>query len=137
MATKRTAPTVAAHAELEKREGERDVYRGVFERFGSKQGFRGTQETLLLRNIVDADGKAVCDNLQFNLTTAFAALHLQFGDTVEFRARSEPIVKSEIRWKGVETPKISVDYRLTRPTRVRKVTAAPEPTKLPDDPVNA
>ncbi len=132
MTTKRTAPTVAEHAELEKREGERDVYRGVFERFGSKQGFRGTQETLLLRNIVDADGNAVCDSLQFNLTMAFAVLNLQFGDTVEFRARSEPIVKSEIRWKGMDTPKISVDYRLTRPTKVRKVPAS-VPTKAPDD----
>ncbi len=136
MATKRTAPTVAERAELEKREGARDVYRGVFERFGSKQGFRGTQETLLLRNIVDADGQPVCDNLWFNLTTAFAALHLQFGDTVEFRARSEPVVKSEIRWKGVDTPKIRVDYRLTRPTKVRKVLAS-EPITPPDDQTNS
>jgi len=75
-------------------------------------------------------------NLWFNLTTAFAALHLQFGDTVEFRARSEPVVKSEIRWKGVDTPKIRVDYRLTRPTKVRKVLAS-EPITPPDDQTNS
>ena len=122
MTTRRAIPTAPQGAELEKREGDRDRYRGVFERFGAKQGFRGTQETVLLRNIVDAEGNAVADNLWFNLTKAFAALHLEFGDTVEFRARSEPVVKSEVRWKGV-APTMQVEYRLTRPTKVRKVTA--------------
>lgn len=121
MTTRRTIPTAPAGEELEKREGDRDVYRGTFERFGAKQGFRGTQETLLLRNIVDIDGNAVTDNLWFNLTKAFEVLRLQFGDTVEFRARSEPVVRSEVRWKGV-APTMHIEYRLTRPTKVRKVT---------------
>jgi len=119
--TRRTIPTAPQGEELEKREGDRDRYRGVFERFGAKQGFRGTQETVLLRNIVDANGNAITDNLWFNLTKAFEALHLQFGDLVEFRARSEPVVKSQVRWKGV-APTMHVEYRLTRPTMVRKVT---------------
>lgn len=121
MTTQRAIPAAPQGEELAKREGDRDRYRGVFERFGAKQGFRGTQETVLLRNIVDADGNAVTDNLWFNLTKAFEALHLEFGDTVEFRARSEPVVKSEVRWKGV-APTLHVEYRLTRPTKVRKVT---------------
>lgn len=118
--TRRTIPTAPQGEELEKREGDRDRYRGVFERFGAKQGFRDTQETVLLRSIVDAEGNAVTDNLWFNLTKAFEALHLQFGDLVEFRARSEPVVKSQVRWKGVP-PTMHVEYRLTRPTMVRKV----------------
>ncbi len=126
MATRRTIPTAPQGEELEKREGDRDVYRGTFERFGAKQGFRGTQETLLLRNIVDADGNAVTDTLWFNLTKAFEALHLAFGDTVEFRARSEAVVRSEVRWKGV-APTMQVEYRLTRPTKVRKVTGGAAP----------
>jgi len=107
---------------LATRDGERAPFQGTFERFGTKIGWQGrTLKTVLLKNICDETGKPICDHLWFNLTRAFAALNLQPGDVVQFDARVQEYVKGYVgrRW-DVWKP-IEVDYKLSHPTRVKKV----------------
>jgi hypothetical protein len=107
---------------LAAREEERATFYGTFERFGTKNGWQGRQEqTLLLKDICDKTGKRVCDHLWFNLTKAFALLGLQSGDTVQFDARVKEYLKGYFgRREDVYKP-TEVDYKLSHPTRVKKV----------------
>lgn len=90
--------------------GERSVYRGTFERFGVAANRFGVKPTLVLVRVTDAAGAPVCDHLWFAVTKAFAALDLFPGDVVEFAGRVTPYRK-----RG------GTDYKLSRPTQVRKV----------------
>lgn len=109
---------------LASREEERTTFRGTFERFGTKRVWQGaTLQTVLLKDIYDGNDLMVCDHLWFNLTKAFAALHLQPGDHVQFDARVKEYVKGyfgrrEEVWKPAE-----VDYKLSHPTKAKKVGA--------------
>ena len=107
---------------LAAQEDERSSFSGTFERFGSKPGWQGRQEqTVLLKDVCDRTGTRVCDHLWFNLTKAFALLNLQSGDTVAFDARVKAYEKGYFgrRWDVYKPAEI--DYKLSHPTRVRKV----------------
>ena len=65
----------------------RDIFRGTFVRFGVKDGYKGPEKTILLKEICDKNGEPVTDHLWFNLTKGFAALELKDGNVVEFTAR--------------------------------------------------
>jgi hypothetical protein len=107
---------------LEAREEERATFQGTFARYGTKHGWQGREEkTVLLKDICDQTGKRICDHLWFNMTKAFALLNLQPGECVEFDARVKAYLKGyqgrrDDVWKLVE-----VDYKLSHPTKVRKV----------------
>lgn len=107
-------------SELKERSGERTVFRGTFEKFGQKRGWRRPVTTVLLVNILDSDGNPISDHLWFNLTKGFAALNLQQGDIVEFQGRVVPYVKGYFGWRDDVYRPISTDYKLSRPTRIRK-----------------
>lgn len=109
---------------LAEREGMRGAYHGVFVRFGVKSGWRGrTDHTLLLKDIIDSNGQPICDHLWFNLTKAFAALNLQTGDVVYFDARVRDYVKGYRGYRDdVWDVPVELDYKLSFPTRVSKVT---------------
>jgi hypothetical protein len=85
---------------------------------------------VLLAQIKDHAGILVCDHLWFNVTKAFAALHLQPGETVSFEARVQVYWKGyqgrrEEVWKPVEQ-----NYKLSHPTKVRRVESTQEDTPL-------
>ena len=107
---------------LARREDERARFQGTFAWFGTKNGWQDRQEkTVLLKAMCDATGRRVCDHLWFNLPRAFAALNLQPGDEVVFDARVKAYEKGSFgrRW-DVYKP-AEVDYKLSHPTRVKKV----------------
>ncbi len=100
---------------------ERRTFVGTFARFGTKNGWRGRiEQTCLLKDIREPGGQVITDHLWFNLTKAFAALSLEMGDMVQFEARVKPYLKGYVsRDHPFATQEI--DYRLDRPTRVKKV----------------
>jgi hypothetical protein len=107
---------------LAAREAERATFHGTFERFGTKRGWQGRQEqTLLLKDICDQADTRVCDHLWFNFTKAFARLNLQAGDTVQFDARVTGYLKGYFGRREEVYKPTEVDYKLSHPTRVKKV----------------
>lgn len=105
---------------LQRRNGDRDLFRGVFVRYGAKAGWHSPETTVLLAPVADASGQPVCDHLWFNLTKQFAALDLVEGDIVEFAGRITPYVKGyQGQIDGLTMPQ-EIDYKLSRPTKVRR-----------------
>jgi len=102
--------------------GERRTFRGTFECFGTKNGWKGEiVPTVLLVNITTPDGELLADHLWFNLTKQFKALDLQPGDMIEFDARVKPYTKGYFgRREDVYKP-IETDYKLSHPTKVRLI----------------
>ncbi len=117
--------------------GTRQRFTGTFERFGTKNGYKGPEPTVLLTQVRDGStGKIVTDHLWFNLTKRFAALDLQKGDKVAFDARVTEYEKGYKGWnweRQLEAP-ISIDYKLSFPTKVELISRCehqdptPEPT---------
>lgn len=115
---------------LAQREEQRPRVVGTFERFGTKRGWQGREETtLLLRDVCDAaTGRAVCDHLWFNLTKEFGRLNLQPGDRASFDARVKAYWKGYMgRRDDVYDKPVGLDYKLSHPTKVRKLRPEGEP----------
>jgi len=115
-------------SELAQWEGHRREFQGVFDRFGSKAGFKHPLTTILLRNIVDVrTGKVVAGHLWFTLGKGFEQLNLQTDDIVMFWARVSKYLKGyKGRREDVDKP-LELDYRLSFPTKLRKVAAKATP----------
>lgn len=102
--------------------GERHTFTGTFVRIGSKGG--RTQLTVLLQDIRLAGGrKVLTDHAWFNYTDGFKALDLSKGDVVRFDARVDDYKKGY--WgdnpkKIAQLPPPTVDYKLSRPTKISK-----------------
>lgn len=100
---------------------ERQLFTATFERFGIKNGYVGPTQTVLLVNIMDASGKILTDHLWFNMTKGFRNLNLQKGDRVSFMGRVKKYEKGYFgRREDVYVPH-SVDYKISRPTKVKKL----------------
>jgi hypothetical protein len=102
--------------ELKKLEEKRLVFSGIFERKGIKNGYKGPEETLLLRNIRDASGKLITDHLWFNYTKGFAKYPLTPGCTIVFRARVKEYEKGYKGYREDIYVPVEVDYKLSHPT---------------------
>jgi hypothetical protein len=108
---------------LEKINGDRTKFMGVFERYGTKTNFKGYPEkTILLKNVKQGS-KTVTDHIWFSMTKGFEALgELKEGDIIEFHARVKEYYKGyagykeEVQW---EKP-IGLDYKLSHPTKIRR-----------------
>lgn len=106
---------------LQPLDGERTTFLGTFERSGTKRGWRGDEPTVLLKDIRTLAGDPICDHLWFNLTKQFQALEIAPGDAVQFDARVKEYEKGyKGRREDVYVP-IEIDYKLSHPTKVRKV----------------
>jgi hypothetical protein len=111
---------------LEKINGDRTKFVGIFERYGAKTNFKGYPEkTILLKNVKQGS-KCVTDHIWFSLTKGFEELgELKEGDVVEFHARVKEYYKGyagykeEVQW---EKP-IEQDYKLSHPTKIRRYNA--------------
>jgi hypothetical protein len=110
--------------QLKKINGVRSTFTGTFERYGFKNGYRGKQlTTILLKDIKDKYGKLRSDHLWFNLTKEFDVLPIEEGDRLQFDARVSEYTKgyNGYKWEvAIEKP-LEQDYRLSRPTNIRKI----------------
>jgi hypothetical protein len=108
--------------ELKKIDNQRARFTGTFQRLGKKMNYLNhPEETVLLSDIKDENGKIVADHLWFNLTKSFEALgHLQKGDMIEFDARVAHYTKGYV-YKGKALGKRQADFKLSHPTKVRKI----------------
>ena len=110
---------------LEKINGNRTRFIGIFERYGTKTNFKGYPEkTILLKNVKQSStDHNVTDHIWFSMTKGFEALgELKQGDKLEFYARVKEYYKGyagykeEVQW---EKP-IEQDYKLSHPTKIRR-----------------
>ncbi|MCI0712746.1 MAG: hypothetical protein L0154_21500 [Chloroflexi bacterium] len=109
--------------ELKALAGQRMRFRGQVERFGKKTAYRGPdKDTLLLTNINRADSDAVvADHLWLTAGKQLKDLKLQVGDVIEFDARVDKYVKGYFGWRDDVYKPTEVDYRLTYPTKFKRV----------------
>lgn len=101
---------------------ERHEFVGVFSRQGTKNGFKGPVKTVLLIDVRTTDGKIVTDHLWFNMTKGFEILNLKEGDVIGFAARVSPYEKGYKGSRDDIYEPISIDYRLSYPTKIHKMT---------------
>jgi len=108
--------------ELKKIEEQRELFRGIFSKYGLKTNYRGpSTDTVLLVEIRDGNGAFICDHLWFNLTKGFEKLGtLRQGDIIQFEARVKKYKKGYVnRRAGIDDSK--VDYKLSHPTKIGKI----------------
>ena len=108
--------------ELKKMDEQRDVFTGIFKKYGIKSNYKGpSTDTLLLVNIRDGQGAFITDHLWFNLTKGFEKLGmLKEGVQVRFEARVKKYKKGYINRKiGIDQS--SSDYKLSHPTKMVKI----------------
>jgi hypothetical protein len=109
--------------ELKKIDQQRELFRGVFKRYGLKSGYKGAStETILLAAIRDGNGNLICDHLWFNMTKGFQQLGtLKEGDMVQFEARVKKYRKGYVNQRaGIDQS--TFDYKLSHPTRIERFT---------------
>ena len=101
----------------------RSKFYGIFEKFGQKSAFKGPPvTTLLFLDITDSQGLTLADHLWFNMTKEFEKLNLKKGDQCSFFAKASVYQKGYrgYRWEIIaESGEPSVDFRLSRPTRIQ------------------
>ena len=107
---------------LEEIEDIRGTFVGTFVRKGSKNGYKGPEPTLLLKDVKDLSGKYITDHLWFNYTKGFQKLgELKEGDVVQFDARSKAYEKGYKGYRIDVYCPIELDYKLSHPTKIKKV----------------
>jgi hypothetical protein len=107
---------------MQAREGERGAFSGKVERFGTKTAYRGPDiPTVLLVDVRDASGALMTDHLWMTAGKQIAALSLTEGDTVEFEARITSYEKGYFGYREDVYKSAETDYRLSNPTKVRKI----------------
>lgn len=101
--------------------GKRKKLKAVFSRIGKKTNYQGyTEETILLKNIVDVEtNRVVADHVWFNYTKGFEKLPLAEGMTLEFEARIKEYKKGYAS-KALNINNRTTDYKLSHPTKIKK-----------------
>lgn len=120
---------------LAKMNGVRATFEGVVGKFGWKRGYNGDrQPTLLLKDVKLVDtGEVVTDHLWFTMGKRWEMQQLTIGDRVRFEARVKPYIKGYRGYRKSnyydydeeededDVPQIEMDYKLSYPTKIRKV----------------
>ena len=111
--------------------GIRKKFRATFERVGKnpdsyRENYKGyTEETILLKNIVDVETrKVVADHIWFSYTKGFEKLSLSPGVVLEFEARVKEYKKGYVN-KALNLHKRLTDYKLSHPARIAVVSEKP------------
>lgn len=101
---------------------QRKRFTATFKRFGSRINWLGfPEETILLVNIKDENGKEVADHIWFHYTKGFEAIKpLNENDLIEFFARVKPYEKGYVNHRK-EIDDSELDYKLNHPTKIRKI----------------
>ncbi len=105
--------------QLEKIEEERLKFTATFSRFGLKNGYRGPEKTVLLKDVKDAEGNILTDHLWFSYTKGFAKLNLQENDEIEFNARCKRYLKGYFGYREDVEKDIEEDFKLSHPSKVK------------------
>lgn len=110
---------------LEKIEGKRTTFTAVFERFGTKRGWKGyLEDTILVKEVVELETNIiVAGHLWFTVGKRLANIQFQEGDKIRFDARVTSYIKG---YRGYGFKDLEVDYRLSNPTNIKKVRDAKE-----------
>lgn len=106
---------------LQKIDKLRATFTGTFVRCGIKNGYKGPQRTILIKDIKNSHGEIVTDHLWFNLTKGFESIELTEGITLKFNARVTEYQKGYKGWnehKAMESP-LQTDYKLSYPTKIQ------------------
>lgn len=119
--------------------GQRFEIHAIFARFSMKAGWRGRKTpTLLIKDLTLPCGQPLADHLWFTARPSWTNLRLKPDDRIAFTARSSPYEKG-YRGRRAERrgeARTETDYRLTYPTRLRKL--PPEAAKtVPKHPLNS
>jgi hypothetical protein len=113
----------------------RGTFRARFARFGEKRGFDGRAPvpTALFYDVRDECGEIVTDHLWFTVGLQMKALALQSGDVVVFEARVSSYWKGYVsgRYDDDNWQPRQKDYRLSYPTKLRKVASDAASQDLP------
>lgn len=104
---------------------ERHEFTAEFVRFGIKNGWAGPVKTVLLKDVRHGDD-IVADHLWFTCGKQFEPLDLQAGDVLEFKARVASYVKGYRGYRDDVYCPVSKDWKLERPTGIRRLLAAPD-----------
>jgi hypothetical protein len=110
--------------------GKRLLFRAIFVRFGTRSAYRGLPPKTCLFRDVTRRGSVITDHIWFTCGAQFESLHLQAGDVVEFHARVTSYVKGYKGRRQDVDSRWELDYRLSNPTGVRKVTTESDQLRL-------
>lgn len=124
--------------ELQKIKNVRATFRGIVVRFGEKPGFRNhaPKKTMLVQDIRDRHNRVLTDHLWFMCGKWSDALDLQEGDEIQFDARVTSYLKGyRGRREDDDLPPVERDYRLSHPTKVKKIRIPAPAVEIPDRPV--
>lgn len=108
--------------ELEKINNERMRFVGIFDRYGTKSGWKGYPvKTILLKDVTNGDGvRIITDHIWFTMTKGFETLgKLTKGDRIEFYARVKEYVKGYVNYRN-DIDESEIDYKLSHPTKINK-----------------
>jgi hypothetical protein len=110
-------------AELQKRDGLRGRFSATFVRFGAKKAYKGPPiKTALFRDVRDEAGNQVTDHVWMVVGKQLEELALAEGDRIQFEARVASYVKGyRGRREDDDLPTQALDYKLSRPTHLRKL----------------
>ena len=112
--------------------GVRGTFTGTFIRLGLKPGWKGIpDQTVLLKDIRDINGKKVASHVWMNYTTEFDDIVLNEGDRVIFNARVKEYIKGyQGRDEWGMDGELEIDYKLSHPTKVNRL-AQNKPITIP------
>jgi hypothetical protein len=101
----------------------RAVFRAIVVRFGEKKAYKGPPlKTILLQDVRDRHNRVMTDHLWFTAGKWSETLGLEPGDEIEFEARVSQYRKGyRGRREDFDLPAPSIDYRLSFPTKVKKL----------------
>ncbi len=110
-------------AELKNKNEERLPFTAIFSRYGSKADWKGWAETtLLLTDLRFEDGSPATDHIWITETKECKSLGpLRAGQKLSFEARIGSYEKG-YKYKGQALTPVTKDFKLNRPTKIRKIT---------------
>lgn len=100
---------------------DRHTFTAEVVRFGKKNGWVGEVKTILLKDVA-LDDEIVCNHIWFTCGKQFEKLALQPEDRISFSARVSKYIKGYKGWReDVYDHPIETDYRLSFPTKIKKI----------------
>jgi len=104
--------------------GVRSTFKAIFVRHGERTSYGYVKKTLLFQDVRDSHDRVMTDHLWFTAGKWSDSLNLEPGDAVQFEARVTQYKKG---YRGRrdddfdDRPPPSIDYRLSHPTKIRKL----------------
>lgn len=97
-------------------------FRATVERFGKKLNWKGySEDTVLLKEVfIMETNELATDHIWFTVGKTWYELNLKPGDVIEFDARVGAYQKGYVH-RLAENKKRKVDYKLNRPTMIKKI----------------